>query len=154
MNNKVIDIIKKYDLKNGSLITLLQLIQGEIKYVSENAAQLISQFHKVPLIEIYGVLTFYSQFYLSERGKNIIKICEGTACYLQGGKEIFDFLVKKLQIDKSGNSLDKKFYIEKVACLGCCGMAPAIVINEKLYGNATIEIIKKIVIDLEKQDAL
>ena len=90
-------------------------------------------------MEIYGVLTFYAQFYLTPRGKHTIRVCQGTACHVMGGKEILDYLSRKLGIQEGETTKDGVFSLERVACLGCCGMAPVVQVDDDFYGNCTIQ---------------
>jgi len=131
-------IVEKYKNKKGVLIPLLQEVQNLYKYVPEDAVHYISDTLSIFPVEIYGVLTFYSQFYLKPRGENIIKVCMGTACYIMGGKEILDHLINKLEINVDETTTDKVFTLERVACLGCCGMGPVVMINEDFHGNCTL----------------
>jgi len=92
----------------------------------------------IPSVDIYGVLTFYAQFYLTPRGKHTIKACQGTACYIMGGREILDHLKTLLDVSVGETTKDEMFTLETVACLGCCGMAPVVSIDNKLYGRSSI----------------
>ena len=130
-------IIERYRGKKGALIPLLQDVQGHYGYVPKEAIDLIAKELSIYHVEIYGILTFYAQFYLQPRGKHIIRICLGTACHVMGGKDIMDYLSEKLGICEGETTRDGLFTIERVACLGCCGMAPVVVIDETFYGNIT-----------------
>ena len=132
-------IIQQYRKKKGILISLLQDIRAIYGYVPEESIELISKELSIYPVEIYGILTFYTQFYLTPRGRHTIKVCQGTACHVMGGQEILDYLSDKLVINKDDTSADSMFSLERVACLGCCGMAPVIVINNNFYGKCTIQ---------------
>jgi NADH:ubiquinone oxidoreductase subunit E len=136
-------LIEKYKGQKGVLIPLLQEIQGIYGYVPRESIDLVAKQMGVFPVEIYGILTFYTQFYLEPRGKHIIKVCQGTACHVMGGKDILDFLLEKYGIEAGQTTKDGLFTLERAACLGCCGMAPVIVINEKFYGECTIPSISK-----------
>lgn len=131
-------IIQRYRNKKGALIPILQDIQTAYGYVPKESVELIAKKLSIHPVEIYGVLTFYAQFYLNPQGKHIIKVCQGTACHVMGGKEILDYLSNKLEITRGGITKDGMFSLERVACLGCCGMAPVIVIDNDFYGRCTI----------------
>ncbi|MBA7615141.1 NADP-reducing hydrogenase subunit HndA [subsurface metagenome] len=99
----------------------------------------------IPLGRIWGVVTFYGQFYLSPRGRNIIKVCHGTACHIGAAEKITDALYQELGVDEGDTTEDGKFTVERVACLGCCSLAPCVMINEKTHGRLTPRKIKKII---------
>jgi len=137
-------IIQRYHNKKGILISLLQDIQDTYGYVPAESVELISRELSIYPVDIYGILTFYAQFRLSPRGRHIIKVCQGTACHVMGGKEILDYLSDKLGISEGETTGDGMFSLERVACLGCCGMAPVVVIDNNFYGRCTIQRIDKL----------
>ncbi len=132
-------IVEKYRKKKGALIPLLQEIQSVYGYVPKEAIEVISRELSVYPVEIYGILTFYTQFYLTPRGKHTIKVCQGTACHVMGGKEILEYMADKLGIAEGGTTEDGMFSLERVACLGCCGMAPVVMIDEDFHGRCTVQ---------------
>jgi len=131
--------------QDGSLIPLLQSAQDSYGYIPETAIHYISELVNIPSAEIYGVITFYSQFRLQPLGKNIIRICEGTACHVNGAKSILSVLQDELDIGVGETSEDGKFTLQSVACLGCCSLAPVIMINEDTHGNLTASSLRKII---------
>ncbi|EFK09232.1 putative NDH-1 subunit E [delta proteobacterium NaphS2] len=136
-------LIEKYSQKKGALIPLLQEIQDAYGYVPDDAVQLVAQELAIFPVEIYGVLTFYTQFYLTPRGKHTIRVCQGTACHVMGAKGLFDYLLEKLEVEEGETTKDGFFTVERVACLGCCGMAPVIMIDDDFYGRCTIQNIEE-----------
>jgi NADH:ubiquinone oxidoreductase subunit E len=132
-------LIGKYRQKKGALIPLLQDVQAAYGYVPDEAVQLVARDMSIFPVEIYGVLTCYTQFYLTPRGKHTIRVCQGTACHVMGAKGLFDYLLDKLEVEEGATTKDGLFTVERVACLGCCGMAPAIMIDEDFYGRCTIQ---------------
>jgi len=94
---------------------------------------------------LFGILTFYSQFYLYLRGKNIIKVCCGTACHVKGGERNLDKIEEKLNIKEGQTSADGMYTLEKIACMGACGLAPVVTVNKKVYGHVTSDKIDKII---------
>jgi len=132
-------LIEKYSQKKGALIPLLQDIQAAYGYVPDEAVQVVARELSIFPVEIYGVLTFYTQFHLTPRGKHTIRVCQGTACHVMGAKGLFDYLLNKLKVEEDETTEDGLFTVERVACLGCCGMAPAIMIDEDFYGRCTIQ---------------
>ncbi len=147
---KVDLITKKCD--TGILVPLLQSAQESYGYIPEKAIYYISELVGVPVAEVYGVITFYSQFRLQPLGKYIVKICEGTACHVNGAKNILRVLQNELGISVSETSEDGLFTLQSVACIGCCSLAPVILINDETYGNLTTDMTKKIVKKYQKSE--
>lgn len=138
------DLIDKKK-QDGSLIPLLQSAQDTYGYIPERAIYYISELVGIPAAEIYGVITFYSQFRLKPLGKNIIRICEGTACHVNGAKSILSILQNELGISVGETSDDGLYTLQSVACLGCCSLAPVIMINDETHGNLTAASLTKII---------
>jgi len=132
-------IVDKYRGRKGVLIPLLQDVQRVYGYVPKEAVDYIAEEMDVYPVEIYGLLTFYSQFYLTPRGKYPIRVCQGTACHVMGSKALLDYLEDKLGIGDGETTEDGMFTIERVACLGCCGMAPVVAVGDEFHGNCTVE---------------
>jgi NADH-quinone oxidoreductase subunit E len=144
--NFKIDLINKRH-QTGALIPLLQSAQNSYGYIPEKVIHYISELVNIPAAEIYGVITFYSQFRLKPPGKNLIRICEGTACHVNGSRTVLSVLQDELGISTGETTDDGIFSLESVACLGCCSLAPVIMINNDTYGNLTSERIRKILND-------
>lgn len=140
--NFKIDLINKRH-QHGSLIPLLQSAQDSYGYIPEKVIHYISELVKIPASEIYGVITFYAQFRLKPLGKNLIRICEGTACHVNGAKTVLSVLNDELGITVGETTEDGMFTLLSVACLGCCSLAPVMMINDETHGNLTSEKIKK-----------
>ncbi len=138
-----IDLLKNGD-DPGALIPLLQSAQDSYGYVPEKVINYISEFAGLPAAEIYGVVTFYSQFRLKPLGKYIVKVCEGTACHVNGAKTIVDMLLNELGIGVGETSDDGMFSLLSVACLGCCSLAPVMMINEETFGSLTSDKVRKV----------
>lgn len=134
--NKVID---KYLDMPGNLMPVLQGIQEEYGYVPEDTVFLAAERLNVYASQIYGVLTFYAQFHLKPRGKYIVRVCMGTACHVKGANRIGETLTNRLGIDHAETTEDLKFTAEHVACIGACGMAPVIMVNDATYGSMTVQ---------------
>ena len=137
--SKTKKLIKKYHGNKGALIPLLQTIQKEYGYVPEESIERVAKELNILPVQIYEVLTFYDQFHLKPRGKHTIKVCRGTACHVMGGKEILGYISNKLGVKEGETTDDGMFSLERVACLGCCGMAPVVVIDDDFYGNCTYQ---------------
>ena len=138
-------LVEKCKNESGTLVPLLQAIQDNFGYLPEEALVHISEEMDIPLGRIWGVVTFYSQFYLSPRGRNIIKVCHGTACHIGDAEKISETLYQELRVDEGDTTEDGKFTVERVACLGCCSLAPCVMINEKTHGRLTSRKINRII---------
>lgn len=133
---KLKEILDRYRDKKGPLMPILNEIQDLYGYLPQDALKEVSKAVNIPLAEIYGVATFYSRFTLKPRGQHTISVCLGTACYVKGAKDIFSRLAEELKVDGSGDTTeDGKFTLEATRCLGCCGLAPVIMIDEDVYGK-------------------
>lgn len=146
---KVIEIIEKNNFEKNRLIPILQQVQEEYRYLPEDILTFIATALKVPPAEIYGVATFYSHFTLEPKGKYVIKVCNGTACHVKNSMKIYEAIAEKLSLSETKTTTDDMlFTLETVSCLGACGLAPVIVINDEVYGQVTpekaVEIIKSI----------
>lgn len=139
----------------SSLIPLLQEVQEIYGYLPEDSLQEIADFVGLPLSRVYGVATFYNQFRMTPLGKNVIRVCRGTACHVKNSANILISLETELGIAAGKTTRDKLFTIETVACIGACSIAPVISINEEYYGRITTKevakIIKKYRADAQKQ---
>ena len=136
--------INKYPDKKGILIPVLQDIQAKYSYIPSEAVSLIAKELSIYPIDIYGILTFYAQFHLAPRGQHIITVCQGTACHVMGGKAILDYIASLLDVTVGETTKDGMFTLERVACLGCCGMAPVVMIDKDFYGGCTIQSVEKL----------
>lgn len=143
---------KRFDLKRqhfageeGKLIPLLQQAQAEDGYLKPERLKLIHEQTGIPVSDIYGVATFYAQFRFKPVGKNLLRICHGTACHVSGAMELTDAVEAELGIASGETTSDELFSIEPVACLGCCSLAPVIMINDTTYANLTPAQIKKVI---------
>ncbi len=124
--------------KHGNfLIPILQDIQEKYRYLPEECLIIIAERLQIPLIEVYGVATFYQSFSLIPKGEHIITVCLGTACYIRGGTNMVDVLTKELNIKPGETTKDKKFSLETVNCLGCCAIGPMVLIDDEYYGEMT-----------------
>lgn len=133
--NKLQKILEEHKIKGSSLIAVLHDVQKELGYFSEDATKTIAKELKIPISQVYSVITFYTRFSLKPKGKNTVMVCEGTACHIRGGKRVLDEVERILNIKAGETTRDRKFTLERAACLGCCALAPTMVINEKTYGK-------------------
>ena len=130
-------LIEKYKNKKGNLIPLLQGAQDIFGYIPRVAFDKLAVETGIPLSEMYGVATFYAQFRLKPVGKHIVKVCHGTACHVQNAKAISTSLKEALKIEDGGTTEDGLFTLESVACLGCCSLAPVMMVAGETYGKLT-----------------
>ncbi len=141
------EIFKKYSPDKENLIYILHDIQDTHPqhYISEEAVTKVSEYLHVPVNHIYGVLTFYTMYSTKPRGKNIIRLCESPPCFMKGSEKIFKKLQRVLDVKEGGTTRDGLFTLELCACLGVCGNAPVMMINEDVYGDLTEEKVEKII---------
>lgn len=141
----VIDaIIHKNNAERGAIIPILQEIQDTYGYIPPVAIDRVAKIIGVPNGEIYGTATFYNMFRLEPLGENLVKVCHGTACHLAGAERIAESIAIEIGAKEGETSADGKFTIEQVACLGCCSSAPALMINDEVYGRLTPESVRKV----------
>ena len=142
-------ILDSYAPEPGNLIPLLQEVQDSLGYLPAETMEQIAEFLKIPESRVYGVATFYAQFYLSRQGRYKVKVCQGTACHVRGSKRILDSISRKLGIRTGETTPDYKFTLERVACFGSCALAPVMVVNDKVYGNVNSAEAEKLLESLE-----
>lgn len=130
-------LIDQYRGADGALIPVLQEAQNIYGYLPKEAMQTIAKELKVPFSKVYGVVTFYSQFHLNQRGRNIIRVCLGTACHVRGGSILYEAIKEKLGIDGGQTTEDLRFTLETVACIGACGLSPCMMVNDDTHGRLT-----------------
>ncbi len=143
------DIFSEFAGEQGDLIPILQMVQEKAGYISKGAIEAISHFLKISENQIFGVASFYSQFRFTEPGRNSIKVCMGTACHVCGGQILCDVLERELAISPGQTTEDRRFDLQRVACLGCCALAPVIQINDDIYSRMTVIRLKEV---LEKYE--
>ena len=130
-------VIEKYGKQESGLIAMLQDIQKEKGYLPEEALATIASEVKVPLSRLFSLATFYKAFSLVPRGRHYINVCLGTACHVRGGMKLLDKLERDLGIKTGETTSDNRFTLEAVRCVGCCGLAPVVVIDENFHGKLT-----------------
>jgi NADH-quinone oxidoreductase subunit E len=135
LKQEISEITGHYRGKKGALIPLLQEIQNRHGYLSQDAITFLAEEIKVSENEIYGVATFYTQFKFKKPGLHQVKVCLGTACHVRGGAGIMDSVERELGIPFGETTEDGKFSLERVACVGCCALAPVVVVDENVHGK-------------------
>jgi NADH-quinone oxidoreductase subunit E len=137
---KVWDIVDRNDRNPARLIPILQAVQSEYRYLPEEILTFVATSLGISPAKVYGVATFYSLFTLKVKGKYLIRVCDGTACHVKGSTNLFDAIAGKLHLSKHHDTTpDMLFTVETVNCLGACGISPAMVVNEEVYGQLTPE---------------
>ena len=150
---KVCAIVDAYDRDATKLIPILQAVQEEYKYLPEEIMAFIATSLGISPAKVYGVATFFSHFALKPKGKFVVKICDGTACHVKKSHDILHVLRKCLKLTQEENTTeDMMFTVETVSCLGACGLAPVIVVNEEVYGQVTPQFTEQLIRDIYEQE--
>ena len=133
--DELLSYINEWKSQKGSLIMILRAVQDSFGYVPRNVCFELAKELKIPFARIYEVLTFYNYFKLDSPGKYKISVCMGTACYLKGAPELIKVIEEKLNIKEGQSNKESLFTLDSVRCMGCCGLAPTMRINDKTYGK-------------------
>jgi len=139
LQEEVKEILIQYTESKDNLIPILNEVQVKYGYIPKTAQVEISEYLKIPMAEIYGVITFYSRFTLEPKGKYTISVCLGTACFVNGSEKIMERLKERLNIEEGQTTTDGKFSIDSTRCVGACGIAPVFTVNGEVYGRATVK---------------
>jgi NADH:ubiquinone oxidoreductase subunit E len=145
---KVEDILEQHKKERGSLISILQQTQEAYGYLPSEALRHVAERLGLSYSEVYGVATFYSQFYLARRGRNVVKVCCGTACHVGGSSRILETIRQELGIDEGGTTLDYAFTLEVVFCLGCCAISPVVLVNEQVIKRAQADQVREMLVQM------
>jgi NADH-quinone oxidoreductase subunit E len=143
MMNDISLLFSNYTRAEENLIPILQSLQGEEGYISIEGVRLTSQYLKISENQIYGVASFYTQFRFTKPGRNIIKVCQGTACHVRGGRLLVEEVERELGIRPGQVTEDCRYDFQRVACLGCCALAPVVLINDDIHERMTVSLLKK-----------
>ncbi len=139
------EVAEDYEGAKGALIPVLQQVQVRIGYLPPEVMERIAERVGVSPARVFGVASFYSQFRLKPVGKYVIKVCHGTACHVQGAPAITEAICDELGVEEGSTTADGKFTVSSVACLGCCSLAPVMMIEEETFGRLTPDVARKIV---------
>ncbi|MFW5898285.1 MAG: NADH-quinone oxidoreductase subunit NuoE [Candidatus Saliniplasma sp.] len=150
---KIEEVLTRYAPKPSNLIPLLQECQENFGYLPRQVMEEISEYLDLPVSKIYGVATFYAQFRFEPLGKHMVKLCHGTACHVKGAESITETVENELGIKTGETTGDGLFTVERVACLGCCSLAPVIMVDGEVYGNLTREKVKGVIEEYRGEDA-
>jgi NADH-quinone oxidoreductase subunit E len=150
---KVNEIIESHDRNPVELVSILQEVQEEYRYLPEEILNYIATTMRIAPSRVFGVATFYDNFSLEPKGKYVVKICDGTACHVKNSTVLLKALRKKLSLEKDQETTkDMLFTLEEVSCLGACGLAPVMVINEDVYGKVTPEKAEEIIEEIIEKE--
>ncbi|MHA2407941.1 MAG: NADH-quinone oxidoreductase subunit NuoE family protein [Candidatus Ranarchaeia archaeon] len=133
--SKIDNIMKNHSWEESALISILHEIENLYNYLPTWALRHISEKLNIPMIQVYGVASFYNAFHLTQRGKHLIRVCEGTACHVKGGHRVMEELERKLNVEVGETSKDLNFTLERVNCLGCCALGPIVMVDDNYYGK-------------------
>ena len=152
--DKIDEIVAKHKDEKGPIKLMLHEIQNELGYIPFEAMEKMSEALDEPIAKIYGVVTFYSQFTTEPKGKHVISVCLGTACYVNGSQTILDLLVEMTGAPVNGTSQDGVFSIDATRCVGACGLAPVVSVDGTVFGcTKQLEDLKMLVLDYKKEEA-
>ena len=147
---KVDFVVDQYGCNRDSLISILQDIQAEYRYLPEEVIRQVAKRLDLPLIQVYGVATFFKAFSLKPRGEHLVHVCLGTACHVRGAPAVLDEVKRQLGVETGDTTKDMKFTLETVNCLGACALGPLLVIDDEYQGQMSPGKIKKILKDHQK----
>ncbi len=151
--SRVEEIVDAYGCQVHNMIAILQDVQAEYKYLSPEVLELIAEKLNIGVAKVYSVATFYENFSLEAKGKYIIKVCDGTACHVRKSQPIYNAIRENLKLEgKQKTSADGLFTLETVACLGACGLAPVVTINDQVHSKMTPESMIALLEQLRKEE--
>ncbi len=139
------DICAKFDNNEGELINVLHQVQGKLGYLPAEVQEVIASELNTSVAKVYGVVTFYSFFTMLPQGENPISICMGTACYVRGAEQVLSELKRQLNVEVGQTTPDGKFSLSSLRCVGACGLAPVVMVGEKVYGRVSPTQVKEII---------
>lgn len=148
LNRQLAEILSPDKKNRRHLISILQEVQGALGYISKEAMQAIAEFLEIPGSTVYGIATFYNQFRLTPLGRHPVKVCMGTACHLAGGMLVLEAMARELDIEVGGITPDHEFSLDRVACVGCCALAPVVVIGDSVYSRMTPPKVEEVLVSV------
>jgi len=144
-----VDLFSGFKGERGDLIPVLQRVQGKFGYISEESTRMISRFLRISENRVFGVASFYSQFRFVEPGRHSLKLCLGTACHVRGGSAIAGAVQRELGVLLGETTPDKRFDLQRVACLGCCALAPVVQVDDDVHSRMTAIRLKQVLEDYD-----
>lgn len=145
-------ILAGYSTDRANLIPIMQDVQAEYKYLPREALEKIADYLEISISKIYGVATFYENFSLEAKGKYVLRCCDGTACHVRKSTEILKTIRDELKLDKKNTTDDMMFTLETVSCLGACGLAPVMVVNDEVHPSMTVDKVKALLKELKEAE--
>ena len=149
LDQQLAEILTPDKKERRRLISILQEIQRKSGYISKEAMLKIAEFLDIPATAVYSVVTFYNQFRFTPLGKHPVNVCMGTACHLSGGSLVMEAMVRELEIDVGGITKDQEFSLDRVACLGCCALAPVLIIDKTVYPRMTSQKVEEVLVTVK-----
>ena len=144
-------IISKYNSNHDSVIAILQDVQSEYRYLPEPVLRMVAEHLELPLIQVYGVATFFKAFSLKPRGEHLIRVCVGTACHVRGAQSVLDEVKRQLGVGAGETTEDMRFTLETVNCLGACALGPIMVVDDEYYGEMSPKKAKELINNCKKE---
>jgi NADH-quinone oxidoreductase subunit E len=148
-DKQLADVLTPDRKERRHLIAILQAVQTKKGYISKEAMLKIAEFLGVPGASVYGIATFYNQFRFTPPGKHPVNVCMGTACHLAGGRLVLEAMVRELKVDVGGITEDKEFSLDRVACVGCCALAPVVVIGGTVYPRMNAQKVEEVLVTVK-----
>jgi NADH-quinone oxidoreductase subunit E len=149
LKQELVDILTPGKKDRRHLISLLQQVQRKFGYISKEAMLAIADFLEIPGSTVYGIATFYNLFRFTPLGKHPVKVCMGTACHLAGGKLVLEAMARELDIEVGGITTDHEFSLDRVACVGCCALAPVVVVGDAVYPRMTPPKVEEVLVTIK-----
>jgi NADH-quinone oxidoreductase subunit E len=149
MQERVKSILKSHGRNSDELIPVLQDVQKEFGYIAPEAVKEVSRYLRISENQIFGVSSFYAQFRFTEPGRHSVKVCLGTACHVRGGATLLDMLERGLGISCGESTPDKRYDLERVACLGCCALSPVVQVDKDIFSRMTVNKLTELLKDYE-----
>jgi len=138
------EILFNYPIENGSLIPLLQKVQQKIGYISIESVEVIAEYLRMTESQVFGAASFYSQFRFTEPGRHSVCVCLGTACHVGGGETLLESIERDIKIKPGESTEDKRYDLNRVACLGCCALAPVVKVDEDIHSHVNVTKLQEI----------
>lgn len=149
--DKLNQVLSRYEKNRESLIPIIQEIQAAFGYLPREALLKVAEHLRLPASTVYGVATFYAQFSLIRQGEHKVRVCQGTACHVRGGRHVMEAMKEELGIEPGETTPDYKFSLARVACVGSCSLAPVVVVDEKVYGCMTANKVRELTRNVPKK---
>jgi len=149
LNQELAEILTESKKDRRHLISLLQQVQHKLGYIPKEAMLAIADFLEIPESTVYGIATFYNLFRFTPLGKHPVKVCMGTACHLAGGRLVLEAMSRELDIQVGGITPDQEFSLERVACVGCCALAPVVVVSDSVYPRMTPPKVEEVLVTIK-----